>query len=242
MEKLLFENSQTTKAPTRPDMDTQTEHAVASLNASTTSYDLGHLSHFSTYVISIRACREDHVKDSANPATHTCSLDVHLVARTLEDGKADLVEDFAVHSLPSNGSNHNSVLLQWKPPVDPNGRVLNYIVKTQKVGDKEFENTCIQVTNRQNVSSQVIPVVSPGNHSVQFAAYTMAGVGNFTKVKYFNVDSPHGSVFTSGSFLFLMLLIVSAAIGVGIYRVYQKRHPHQETMRRLDNFDSEFIE
>lgn len=236
--KLLHNSSQTTQAPKVITND-DTNRIMIPVNVSFTSYTLKGLDHFATYAISVQACRQTHPVVDNNSTEIMCSFESQVVQRTTEDPQADLVEDLKVHVELSEGNQHNATL-SWKSPANPNGRILNYIANIEKVGDKKFvDKICVQLKDRENVSTSLVTKLTPGNYSLQFAAFTLAGVGNFTKVQYFVVNPPaHSSVFTSPSFLLLMLLIVGAAVGVGIFKVYKRRHPHQETMRRLDNFDS----
>lgn len=212
------------------------------VNTSITSVTLKGLEHFTTYMISVRACRKPNQDKDGNRNEDICSFDYQTVIRTNEDPAADQIEHLEVHVVPSNNS-ESDIHLAWKPPTSPNGRVLNYIANVTRVdGKKEADIVCISVKDRENVKMQTITHLTPGNYSVKFAVFSMAGPGNFTKVQYVLIEHPeHSGLFSSPTFLMLMLLILGAGIGMAVYTVHKRRHPHQETMRRLDNFEADLI-
>lgn len=197
------------------------------------------LDHFSSYAIAVRACRKKENKSDAQVLEDLCSDESQVVAKTLKNETADFVENFSVDVLPSNRSEHQ-VRVSWIPPKNPNGKVLHYVVKVQRIDKPEPEELiCISLFNRSNVCSQTIDKITPGNYSFQIMASTMAGdFGNFSAKKFVVLQSvSHFSLITSPAFMTLLFLIVSSIIAVFVYKIYKRNQDRPELVRNFENFD-----
>lgn len=197
------------------------------------------LYHFSTYAISIRACRKQDRTDLEETHDEFCSSEVEIDARTGKNENADIIEVFDVHAVPSNKS-EDSVKISWTPPNDPNGIILNYVVKKSLVDNPQITDLiCVSLLNRENVTSQIIDKVKPGNYSFQIAAVSLAGPGNFTHAKFVYIESPSFfSLIASPSFLALLFLSIASAIAMIAYNMF-KRNSTSEILSTFDNFDSD---
>lgn len=202
---------------------------------------INELSHYSTYAISIRACRqEDNRTDEHLTDDGLCSEDIEVIGKTLKNDDADIIQKFEVFVVPSNTS-ENHVKIAWTPPRNPNGRVLNYEVKLERVDDPKAtsEIICISLLNRENVCSQIVDKIKPGNYSIQILAVTLAGTGNFSDPKYLRIESISLlSVIGSPPFMALLFLIIASMIATFVYTIYKRNQP-PEVVSRFENFDYE---
>lgn len=202
---------------------------------------INELSHYSTYAISIRVCRQkDNRTDEHLIYDGLCSEDTEIVGRTLKNDTADIIQDFEVFVVPSNTS-ENHVKIAWVPPKNPNGKVLNYEVKLERVYDPKAtpEIICISLLNRENACSQIVDKIKPGNYSIQILAVTLAGTGNFSDSKYLLIESiSHLSLITSPPFMALLFLIIASVIATFAFMIYKRNQP-PEVVSRFENFDYE---
>lgn len=194
------------------------------------------LDHFSSYIVSIRACRKD--EDSRRGV---CSDDLQIITKTLKSENADNIEFFEISQLKSTNGTSNEILISWEPPSNPNGVILNYVVKQVRIDREppEEDLICISLFKRQNLTSQIIDKLRPGNYSFQIAATTMAGQGKLSSAKYVYIESP--SFFTlvaTPPMLLLLFLVISSIVGVFLFTVY-KKHQLPEQVSAFETFDSE---
>lgn len=212
---------------------------VEAIDSNRTEFSYGNLDHFSTYAVSIRACRKPDRTDLEDSHEDFCSAAVEIIAKTGKNDDADNIEQFDAVALPSNKTQH-AARISWTPPNEPNGLVLNYIIiQTNNDDPQTPELICISLLGRENVSSQIIDNMKPGNYSFQIAAVTLAGQGNFTNAMFLVIDSPSFfNFFASPSFIMLLLMIAASTIAVVAYNVY-KRSSTSDILSSFDNFDSD---
>lgn len=241
LQNLISDHSRSKRATRKRDSDEPLRTVAVGSNL--TELLVNDLDHFSSYSFSIRACREG--EDSGSDLKdELCGFETQVVAKTSKSHIADLVSHFNVELVHKNDTNKrtsNSVKVSWTPPANPNGPILNYVVRQRKVSDEKskIELVCISMSKRFNLSSQLITNVGSGNISFEIAAMTLAGRGNFTSSKYVYIPSPsHFGIIASPPFLTLLFLIVAAGIAIGVYKVYKRNQP-SDTLRRFDNFDSQ---
>ena len=200
-------------------------------------FTFSNLDHFSTYEITVKACRELIGDEDVFQA---CGPEVQKVARTLESDSADDIDKFDVMLMPSNTSTHDIKLI-WEQPANPNGFILNYDVKQIKIDDKSLQTEliCISLMQRSNVTYQIIGGLKPGNYSIQMAAVTLAGQGNYTSPKFLYVPPiSHFSIIFSPALLVLIFLILLSFGAALVYTIYKRNHP-ENNINRLVNFHSE---
>lgn len=152
------------------------------VNASTTSFTIDKLKHFTRYSISVRACREG--------TGDNCSTEVitHITTKKIEN--ADTITNFHVTDLGNASS--GSVRLTWNPPVSPNGVILAYSIKYSRVDAEHprVQYKCVQHEEFMNKSKMFeLPALETGNYSVQVLATSLAGDSDYTPKKYFYIES-----------------------------------------------------
>lgn len=191
------------------------------------------LDHYSSYMIFVAAC----LNETSNP---TCSSESTIHAETLRSESADEIQAWAVVVMPSNKTAHD-VAITWTPPTNPNGAILNYVVKQKRMNDEKFGEkvTCVSLLNQENLSSHTIEKMKPGNYSLQIAAVTLGGQGNYSTPKYVYIKSPsHFSLIASPAFLSLIFLIVASIIATFVYILY-KRNQSPENVTQFESFQPE---
>lgn len=193
--------------------------------------------HFTSYEISITACRKKAEGDKTSDSN--CGPEKRILAKTLKNETADDIENFNVTVLPKS-TKHYSVELNWSAPGNPNGHVLNYLVRQAKLTPNEpskYEIACIPVLDRENIYSHVIKLPSPGNYSFQVSVTSFAGLGNFSSPIYVSIKPPSKvSLVASPPFLTLVLMTLTSVIAVFIFTVYKRNQPTEIESRNLDDF------
>lgn len=204
-----------------------------------TEFTVENLDHFSSYVIDLRACREKNERDKLED--DLCGPDVQIVAQTQSDPNADLIKSFEVEVLPANSSS-SIVNVSWSAPEKPNGHILNYVV-TEIRNDEpnsKTDMTCISLFNRENLTSQIISGLQPGNYTFQISATTLAGQGNFSAERIVIIKAiSHLGIIASPSFLGLLFLIAASCIAVFLYKVWKQSQPPDNLNQSLENFESD---
>lgn len=157
-----------------------------------TTFDLENLTHFTSYQINIRACREKseknisevHDKIKEEKEQEDCSAEVQYTQITLKREENDNISDLEAMVIQSNSS-AGSVKLTWKEPERPNGAILSYTIRYKKNDIEHFKYETICITQRTfaNQSFYILDKLPNGNYSIQVAAMSMAGMGNYSTAK-----------------------------------------------------------
>lgn len=153
-------------------------------DANTTRLTLHDLRHFTSYLVSVKACRYG--------TGLTCSEDVTLQPRTLKRVTADRVRNLRVLLL-SGGANYTagSVQLMWEPPLQVNGMVVSYTIRYRRV-DAEIQrgqDLCLSHTLLRNYTGEyTLKGMENGNYSFSVMATSLAGAGVWSDPVYLYVD------------------------------------------------------
>lgn len=143
------------------------------------SVDLTNLRHYTTYSITVRACRELTEDDVAPPTNKLPAVDKpdpcsHPAQATITTAKKDDADDIkyfdAMNVVPSNES-YGIVKVGWKAPENPNGLLLSYTIKYRKneVENAHWESVCIPHQNYLNQTFYLLKPLSNGK-SVRHAS------------------------------------------------------------------------
>lgn len=203
----------------RLDDDLLTDYKRASLPSDVREFVFENLDHFSAYTISVRACLRG--VSSSDP---TCGSDSSVQTKTLRSETADDIQEWSIDVMPSNQTIRD-FKLSWTPPANPNGAVLNYIVKQKRMNDAAFGEKviCISLLNRDSLSSKILEKIEPGNYSFEIAAVTLGGRGKFSEVKFAYIAAPSNfSIIMSPAFLTLMFLVIASVISTFVYMLYKR--------------------
>uniref|UniRef100_A0A3Q0RIU0 Tyrosine-protein kinase receptor n=1 Tax=Amphilophus citrinellus TaxID=61819 RepID=A0A3Q0RIU0_AMPCI len=159
-----------------PDGEDQEESKVEQKVFSKESTVIANLQHFTSYKIEIIAC--NHLTDLKR-----CSMATYVSARTMPEEKADDIPEPVTHEIVPGETPY--VLINWNPPVNPNGLIILYEVFYKKVGDTEDLTFCVSRPAYQKLGGTKLSLVQPGNYSVRVRATSLAGNGSFTETIYF---------------------------------------------------------
>lgn len=189
------------------------------------SFELTSLRHYSTYQIWIRACREkSNTMDTATgEEAEDCGPDAQLSTLTLKQEKNDLITVFDAQRFSSNGSS-GLIKVTWKPPLKPNGLLLSYTIRYRKsdIEHTKWEYSCIPHKVYLNQSFYILKYLSNGNYSIQIAATSMAGMGNYTAMKYVVISESNDNqlMWIILSSCFVVLIVITVGLVYFIKRYY----------------------
>lgn len=203
----------------RFDDDSLTDYKHVSLPSDVREFVFENLDHFSAYTISVKACLR-----GVSNSDPTCGLDSSVQTKTLRSETADDIHEWSIDVMPSNHTIRD-VKLSWTPPANPNGAVLNYIVKQKRMNDAAFGEKviCISLLNRDNLSSKILEKIEPGNYSLEIAAVTLGGQAKFSEAKFAYIAAPSNfSIIMSPAFLTLMFLVIASVISTFVYVLYKR--------------------
>lgn len=163
----------------RQNLDKEFEYFYLEItNVSQNSYELQNLKHYSNYQIFLRACREKTIPDTMEDH---CGPEAQITALTMKKEENDIITNFDAFMVQSNGSSLGSIRVSWKPPLNPNGLILTYLIRYKKFDpdhERSWESVCLPLKDLGNNTVHVIQSLTSGNYSVQIAATSMAGEMN----------------------------------------------------------------
>lgn len=216
------------------------------INDSTqTTFELVQLRHYTNYQISIRACREKTEKQSNPPKTETeesapCGPETQISTLTLKREENDLITVFDAVNIPSNGSSLGSIKVTWKAPENPNGLLLTYTIRYKKndIEHTKWDLSCIPHKLYLNQSYHILKYLSNGNYSIQIAATSMAGMGNYTSLRFVVINENSGSSLPT---IFTILVIVFLVlVGMLAYVCRRYRLTYISNMKLIANVNPDY--
>lgn len=175
------------------------------------------LRHFGNYKIEVKACREG---VGAN-----CSQEIVVSLRTARIEKNDNINDVEVERLSPSNSTNGQVRVKWSAPKRPNGRILSYTIRYQRVDveHSKFQEVCIsQMLYIQNGGEHILRQLDNGNYSFTVMAMSLAGAGAWSEAKWIFIDESHLSnwmIFVIVTVVILVLLVVAGFL----WFFYQRR-------------------
>lgn len=185
------------------------------------SYEIKGLKHYTTYAISIRACREKEQDEIESSETHACGHEVNYYATTFREPSNDDIPSFSTEILPN--ASMTDVVVRWEPPKDPNGLLLTYTIRYKRVDvDHTVAQTrCVSYNMLNNTNVFVIQALTAGNYSIDVMATSLGGNGNYTKAKYVLIKE-HGTykMWYIAGILFLVFLVCVVFLFFYFKRMY----------------------
>lgn len=171
-------------------------------DSTTTSFFLGDLHHFTNFKVQLKVCREK--VEHPNDIAEECSTEITETYATLKKESNDLITEFNIFPIGSNGS--TSIKVTWEAPKDPNGLILSYTIEYRKVDEhSKSESKCVPQQYFVNQSYYILTHLTSGNYSVRMAATSMAGKGNYTAAKYLNIEeNSNKNLLITGGIIFLV--------------------------------------
>lgn len=210
-------------------------------DSSQTTFELDQLRHYTNYQVSLRACREksDPPPKSTSISDEECGPEAQVATWTLKRDKNDLIPAFEATNFPSNGS-LGSIKVTWKAPENPNGLLLSYTIRYKKndIEHTKWDLTCITHKLFLNQSYYILRYLSNGNYSVQIAATSLAGMGNYTSPRFViineNTSSSLPTIFTILVIVFLIL------VGILAYVCRRYRLTYISNMKLIANVNPDY--
>lgn len=200
------------------------------------SFHIQNLHHYTTYDISVRACRET-VKDDGDPS---CSETQNELAVTSKKEGADNITNVKVLNITSD-----SVTVKWTLPSDPNGMIVSVTILYKREGSKntQYIRECISFQDFKKYSTDNLTMVytisklSSGNHSLCLKASSFAGFSDISECVNFVIPEK-----TSNAVLVtvLVLLVVFIFIMGGVWWFYKKSMKERD-MRLIPSVNPEYV-
>lgn len=211
------------------------EYYYQEVNASVFTLTVEKLKHYTFYSVSVKACREG---DGDN-----CGNEVIAYQRTGKIDGNDDVKEVSIEKLPA--SNHSSgVRLKWKPPENPNGMVVSYDIRYQRVDIEHAKYLDICVPHnlfRQQQNSHVILDLDNGNYSFTVRANSLAGPNSrYSNPIYHTIDESTLSA-TVITLLIFAIIIVVFIIGVTIWFFRRKYGPPDSGLKLIASVNPEYV-
>jgi hypothetical protein len=189
------------------------------ITADKTRYIITGLRHYTTYAITIRACRTQ--EPDEDPTAIFCSVDNSVYEQTFFQPSYDDILDFDVDSFPNGTS--TDVKVTWTPPENPNGLLLSYEIRYKRVDIENdyYQPKCLSHSMLNSTKSHLIRGLPPGNYSIDMRATSLAGYGNYTKAKFVYIkESSSNSMWYLFFTLFAVLIIAIVALGFVFRHMY----------------------
>lgn len=189
------------------------------IKADQTRFIITGLRHYTTYAISIRACRQQ--ENEEDSLAVMCSVDSSFYSQTFKQPSNDDIQDFDVETF-SNGSS-TDVKVFWTPPDNPNGLLLSYQIRHKRIDVEhaQFSSNCLSHNMLNSTRSYLIRGLPPGNYSIDMRATSLAGEGNYTKAKFVYIkESGTNNIWYIFGGLLAIFLISLAILFYAFKRMY----------------------
>lgn len=204
------------------------ESGIQVFSANTSETVLSGLKHFSTYAVSVKACRESSPQEFDISEENRCSKKDILITRTQKSSFADNITSL------NYTVNKQTLFILWRPPRKPNGLLLAFELELKRKNhDSEKNIECISYSNKTLSSSGVlnhsITNITIGDHEFRIRAVTLSGKGLFTKFHSFEVLNDVAYSTLELIFLILSIIMFVSAIAV------MSRCLTKQTYKPIDN-------
>lgn len=142
-------------------------------------------------------------------------------------------------------SNHTlgGVKLTWPTPKNPNGIIVSYTIRFQRVDIEhaKYQDICITYNHYKNMSGTYIMKFLPnGNYSFMVMAMSLAGPGAWSSPVYFVIDESTITVgFVLGMLGLILLVIVTAGFVYWFYR--RKYGPPDAGLKLIASVNPEYV-
>lgn len=155
-------------------------------NQTTIQYPLGNFKHYTLYVFKIRSCRAKVNGTTLRDLDPSCGNDVIYNFRTPKKTDADNIPLESILVEEQSDNSQRGIKVQWREPAKPNGPVVSYLVKYQRMGLESVQPSVQCVTYREYNQSgfTYLSKLEPGNYSIRIMATTIAGHGDYSEARY----------------------------------------------------------
>ncbi|CAB3378566.1 Hypothetical predicted protein [Cloeon dipterum] len=203
------------------------------------------LKHFSSYKISVAACRELMPNETR---AHHCSLASVEFARTSPQENADNLDSNRIFIEINNTTVEPLVRVRWDEPVDPNGLVVTYTLEYRRVDvdppGKSFQECISRQEFRQAGGSYVIGEaprnLQPGNYSLRISASTMVGQGEYSSFKYFVIEKSPSNPSQLLIVVFIVVVFLMVVV-IGLMLQNHRKKTHLANMKIIATVNPEYV-
>lgn len=243
------------------------------VNVSTLSYVIRDLRHFSLYQISVLACRESAPTDFTEKIDNcSTEVIVHQRTRKIgvyfffylfrlalgrelvhvnlffkflsifSDG-ADTILSLTVEKEAANNSSLGGVRLHWSIPSNPNGIILSYTIRYQRVDiehSKPQENCITHKYYKSLSNGYSIKHLVNGNYTFSVMATTLAGPGEWSALATIIVNESTITPRFIIGMVFLAILIIVLAVG-GFWYFRRKYGPPDAGLKLIASVNPEYV-
>lgn len=136
----------------------------------------------------------------------------------------------------------NGVRLSWKAPEDPNGLIVNYIIRYQRtdLDHAKFQEVCIPSNlYRDQGNSHKFNDLLSGNHSFIIMANSLARSNNrWSRPIYFVFDD---SYLTGGMIVHIVILIILLLCGIGaLVWLYKRKYGQHSALLKSERSNMKY--
>lgn len=164
--------------------------------------------------------------------------------RTGKIEENDDVKEISVEKLPpSNGT--TGVKLTWKPPENPNGIIVSYVIRYQRVDieHSRYQDICIphNLFHVVQGNSHTINDLPNGNYSFTVVANSLAGPNTrWSSPVYYTIDE---STISGGIIALIVISIILILSGIGALAWFYKRKygPPDSGLKLIASVNPEYV-
>ncbi|XP_052100450.1 insulin-like peptide receptor isoform X1 [Mytilus californianus] len=195
-----------------------TEHTVLRAVVYSREFIISNLGHFEDYNIEVIACQE---RDHRDPdKVKYCSSRALTVGRTKKSITADNLNSHTIMA-EAQQNKTGTVLIKWKDPLSPNGPIIKYMVEYSKGGLVENPTSlCRTYQQYRKHNGTIIPTLPPGNYSYRVQAYSLAGNGSWSEVRWFFISDKQEPSWSSSTIIAVSVSSVLLIILFGVIVVW----------------------
>ncbi|XP_035790294.1 insulin-like receptor [Anopheles albimanus] len=217
-----------------------------SVNTTEISFPLSYFKHSALYQFHVVACRENAteipgtvVVDEPN---HICGLAQLISFRTPRRLDADLVPFNSLELTDNSNSTQRVIGVKWVGPSKPNGVVVSYSIKYQRVDLDSVQaiTRCITVHGYNKTGMFLLTKLEAGNYSVRVMATTTAGNGPYTAEKYIFLPKHEGDSPWWIWLLIVALVLVLTFIGVVAFYFAKQKYLPMSNMRLFAHVNPDY--
>jgi len=187
--------------------------------------ELEGLKHYTVYQVFIRACREPDKEITGND-TRTCSP---MQSNRVQTGYLKEADYLDASKIKLNVTDGNRLRITWVEPSSPNGVVMAYTIKVQRISASKDEPPYVACITHKDFlhlgRNYTLPhSFHPGNHSVRIQVHSLARDSEFSAIQYFFVEDLGGHSAGFWVMVTLVPILVMMVLCAGIcYYELQKR-------------------
>ncbi|XP_065081203.1 insulin-like receptor isoform X2 [Ochlerotatus camptorhynchus] len=213
-------------------------------NDSTISFPLNFFNHYSMYVVKIRACRYPGVAPAPNvklvDVEDACGNEVIANVRTPKKPGADDIPPDSILVEEQSNNTQRVIKVQWREPAKPNGPIVKFSVKYQRVDLDSVSATekCIPYSEFNNSGFTFLSKLEPGNYSIRVMATTIAGDGAYSAARYVYLKKDDSE--SSTMILLVCLAIVFVFFIASLLFYFYKYHYAPKQIRMYPDVNPDY--